>query len=103
MFNIVIIETLLYSQIRVLKTMDITSNQTPFRFPSLKTDEILECLSEVGIEAFSNELMEPHRHKEKVKYIYNELVSTHIEYSMQEIVKDSILSSPVSTCLLKLV
>ena len=55
--------------------MDVTSSQPPFRFPVLKTPEILECLAEIGIEASSNELLEPNRHKDKVKYIYNGLVS----------------------------
>lgn len=54
--------------------MDITSNHTIYRFPILKNAEIIECLAEAGIELNENELMEPQRHKEKVKQVFLSLV-----------------------------
>ena len=56
--------------------MDMTSSNKPhYRFPILKNNEIIECLTDAGIEVTSNELTEPNRHKEKIKAIYNELES----------------------------
>lgn len=56
--------------------MDISYNTKPqYRFPILKDKEIIECLTDAGIEVSSNELMEPNRHKDKVKAIFLELVS----------------------------
>jgi len=58
-----------------INTMDITTNNTIYRFPILKNAEIIDCLSEAGIEINENELVEPHRHKEKVKQVFFSLVS----------------------------
>lgn len=55
--------------------MDITTNQTAYRFPLLKNAEIIECLSDANIELSERELTEPHRHKEKVKGVFLSLVS----------------------------
>ncbi len=57
--------------------MDISynTNKPQYRFPILKDKEIIECLTDAGIEVSSNELMEPNRHKEKVKAIFLEFVS----------------------------
>lgn len=55
--------------------MDITTNNTIYRFPILKNAEIIDCLSEAGIEINEGELVEPHRHKEKVKQVFFSLVS----------------------------
>lgn len=57
-------------------TMDITISNTTYRFPILKNAEIIECLSEAGIELNETELTEPNRHKEKVKQVFLSLVST---------------------------
>jgi kinetochore protein Nuf2 len=54
--------------------MDITSSIPPYRFPLLKSHEIVDSLADGGIEISSNELMEPNRHKDKVKSIYHDLV-----------------------------
>jgi len=55
--------------------MDITTNQSAYRFPLLKNAEIIECLSEAGIELTEGELTEPLRHKEKVRAVFVSLVS----------------------------
>ena len=57
--------------------MDITNNLPSYRFPILKNQEILECLTDAGIEITSNELMEPNRHKDRVKSIFHDLVSNN--------------------------
>lgn len=54
--------------------MDVTANHTIYRFPILKNAEIIECLSEAGIDLTESELMEPQRHKEKVKQVFLSLV-----------------------------
>lgn len=57
--------------------MDVSTLKQPhYRFPLLKNNEIVECLTDAGIEISSNELTEPNRHKDKVKAIFIELVST---------------------------
>ena len=58
--------------------MDITISNTTYRFPILKNAEIIECLSEAGIELNEVELTEPNRHKEKVKQVFLSLVSTTV-------------------------
>lgn len=63
--------------------MDISSSIPSYRFPILKNQEILECLTDAGIEITSNELMEPNRHKDRVKSVFNDLVSV---LSMQWII-----------------
>lgn len=55
--------------------MDITNSHKPqYRFPILKNNEIIECLTDAGIDVSSNELVEPNRHKDKVKSIFTDLV-----------------------------
>lgn len=58
--------------------MDVTLNHTIYRFPILKNAEIIDCLSEAGIELNESELMEPQRHKEKVKQVFLSLVSLDV-------------------------
>ena len=60
--------------------MDITTNQSAYRFPLLKNAEIIECLAEAGIELTESELTEPHRHKEKVRAVFVSLVSSTCKY-----------------------
>jgi hypothetical protein len=58
--------------------MDLTTNSssppTHFIFPILKSGEILQCMSELGIEMSKEELTEPQRHKEKLRQIFVHLV-----------------------------
>lgn len=56
--------------------MDLTTNPTQYSFPLLKNEEIIQCLSEVGIEMNSNELTEPNKHKDKVRSTFFSLVSS---------------------------
>ena len=43
-------------------------------FPLLKTGEIEQCMSELGIELSKAEMMEPHRHKEKLRKVFYHLL-----------------------------
>ena len=45
-----------------------------FIFPVLKNSEILQCLEELGMEVCKAELAEPHRHKEKIRKIFWQLL-----------------------------
>ena len=60
--------------------MDLTSSSasgpTQFVFPILKSVDILQCMSELGIEMTKQELAEPQRHKEKLRQIFMCLVRT---------------------------
>mmetsp|Transcript_6279 Transcript_6279/g.15261 ORF Transcript_6279/g.15261 Transcript_6279/m.15261 type:complete len:462 (-) Transcript_6279:196-1581(-) len=51
-----------------------TVTHTQFIFPVLKNSEILQCLDELGIEVSKSELAEPHRHREKVRKIFWQLL-----------------------------
>ena len=51
-----------------------TVSHTHFIFPVLKNSEVLQCLEELGIEVCKSELAEPHRHKEKVRKIFWQLL-----------------------------
>mmetsp|Transcript_2224 Transcript_2224/g.3006 ORF Transcript_2224/g.3006 Transcript_2224/m.3006 type:complete len:457 (-) Transcript_2224:260-1630(-) len=62
--------------------MDLTSNQLPYCFPLLKNQEILDYIGGAGIELSQNEIMEPNRHKEKVKSVFIELI--HIGLGIPE-------------------
>jgi Nuf2 family len=58
-------------------TMDFTTTSsatTGFVFPILKSGDILQCMSELGIEMTEIELKEPARHKEKLKSVFVQLV-----------------------------
>mmetsp|Transcript_71597 Transcript_71597/g.108136 ORF Transcript_71597/g.108136 Transcript_71597/m.108136 type:complete len:467 (+) Transcript_71597:59-1459(+) len=48
--------------------------QTQFIFPLLKTGEIVQCMSELDIELTKAEMMEPQRHKEKVRNVFWQLL-----------------------------
>jgi hypothetical protein len=56
--------------------MDLTSNGPPasYIFPILRSQDIVECISELEIELSSQELTEPSRHKEKLRTIWLRLV-----------------------------
>ena len=57
--------------------MDLTTNSsTPsiYIFPLLKHSDILQCMSELGIEMNKAELAEPIRHKERVRKVFLQLV-----------------------------
>ena len=64
-------------------------------FISRKNDEIIECLTDAGIDVSSNELLEPNRHKDKVKSIFTDLVS-HVYLFYCFIVPSTILFSNYS-------
>jgi hypothetical protein len=57
--------------------MDLTSNSSAhssYIFPLLKHSDILQCMSELGIEMTKAELAEPVRHKERVRKVFLLLV-----------------------------
>lgn len=60
-------------------TMDLTSNGPPasYIFPILRSQDIVECISELEIELTSQELTEPSRYKEKLRTIWLRLVRRH--------------------------
>lgn len=47
-----------------------TISHTHYIFPVLKNSDILQCMSEVGIEVSKTELTEPQRHKDKVRKVF---------------------------------
>jgi len=51
-----------------------TVSHTHFIFPILKNAEILQCLEELGIDVCKSDLVEPQRHKEKVRIIFWQLL-----------------------------
>uniref|UniRef100_A0A7S1ZLE0 Kinetochore protein Nuf2 N-terminal domain-containing protein n=1 Tax=Trieres chinensis TaxID=1514140 RepID=A0A7S1ZLE0_TRICV len=55
--------------------MDLTGNhqQTP-SFPILKNGDILQCMSEIGIDLTQDVLKEPHRHKDRVRETFLVLI-----------------------------
>jgi kinetochore protein Nuf2 len=63
---------------------------TQFIFPLLKNAEILQCMTELGIEMISKtELAEPHRHKEKVRKIFWQLLDTCCGISEEDLAKQA--------------
>lgn len=54
--------------------MDFTNTPAQFIFPVLKSADILQCMTELGIEMTKAELAEPHRHKDKIRTIFLQLV-----------------------------
>ena len=53
--------------------MDLTTNSSSpstYIFPLLKNSDILQCMSELGIEMNKAELAEPIRHKERVRKVF---------------------------------
>ena len=52
--------------------MDLTQPQ--YIFPILKHADILQCMSELGVELTKAELVEPQRHKERVRRVFVALV-----------------------------
>uniref|UniRef100_A0A7S4MY20 Uncharacterized protein n=2 Tax=Odontella aurita TaxID=265563 RepID=A0A7S4MY20_9STRA len=56
--------------------MDLTANQQQaFSFPILKNADILHCMSELGIDLTVDELNEPHRHKDRVRAVFVNLLA----------------------------
>lgn len=53
---------------------DLTSSHTQFIFPHLRHSDILQCLSELGIELTKAELMEPGRHRDRVKKVFSQVL-----------------------------
>lgn len=51
-----------------------SNSHTQFIFPVLKSAEILQCMTELGIELSKVELAEPQRHKEKVRKVFWQLL-----------------------------
>ena len=49
--------------------MDLTSHQT-FSFPILKNSDIMQCMSEIGIDLTQDDLNEPHRHRDRVREVF---------------------------------
>eukprot|EP00559_Dactyliosolen_fragilissimus_P003329 CAMPEP_0184855908 /NCGR_PEP_ID=MMETSP0580-20130426/1082_1 /TAXON_ID=1118495 /ORGANISM="Dactyliosolen fragilissimus" /LENGTH=446 /DNA_ID=CAMNT_0027350605 /DNA_START=41 /DNA_END=1378 /DNA_ORIENTATION=- len=73
--------------------MDVTGNQLPFSFPLLKNQDIIQCLSEAGIELSLGELTEPNRHKERVKTVFTQLVQLNFGFGDKDIFADPIPKS----------
>jgi hypothetical protein len=69
--------------------MDLTANSSSpqFIFPILKSTDILQCMFELGIEMSKEELMEPQRHKEKLRQIFVQLVR-NLQYANFSLVHD---------------
>lgn len=58
-------------------TMDLTTNSSApstYIFPLLKHSDILQCMSELGIEMTKAELAEPNRHKERTRKVFLQLL-----------------------------
>ena len=55
--------------------MDITTNKHNYSFPLLKNVELLQCLSDLGLEMTESELMEPNRHRDRVRSVFVMFVS----------------------------
>ena len=51
------------------------TQQTNYCFPMLKNSVILQCMSELGFDMNEKELLEPHKYKDRVRFIFRELVS----------------------------
>jgi len=45
-----------------------------YAFPILKSQEILLCIEELGIELSQQELTDPIRHKEKLRTVWSSMV-----------------------------
>lgn len=60
--------------------MDLTTSHNPthFIFPVLRHSDILQCMSELGVELTKAELVEPSRHRDRVKKVFIALVSFRI-------------------------
>lgn len=56
--------------------MDLTGSHatTQFIFPILRHSDILQCMSELGIELTKAELVEPGRHRDRVKKVFVQLL-----------------------------
>ena len=62
---------------RKQSTMDMTTNGAgapQYCFPILKSQEILSCIDEMGVEVSQQELADPIRHKEKLRQVWLALV-----------------------------
>ena len=63
--------------------MDLSHTGAPlqgFIYPILKPADIIQCLSEIGIEISRDELQNPGHHKEKLRKIFTALVRTVLCY-----------------------
>ena len=52
-----------------------TSNPSNFVFPVLKNSDILQCMAELDVELNKTELLEPQRHKDRVRKVFVAIVS----------------------------
>eukprot|EP00980_Cylindrotheca_fusiformis_P006599 scaffold1390_cov138-Cylindrotheca_fusiformis.AAC.2 len=65
------------------------NNHTQFIFPVLKSSEILQCMTELGIELSKVELTEPQRHKEKVRKVFWQLLDICCGITEEDLQKES--------------
>lgn len=81
-----------------MKNVDMTLNNVPFSFPLLKSQEIVHCLSEAGIELTELELEEPNRHKDRVKAVFTQLVQLSLGLSEDDLkISTSVLCDRVKS------
>jgi kinetochore protein Nuf2 len=65
------------------------NSHTQFIFPVLKSAEVLQCMTELGIEVSKIELTEPHRHKEKVRKVFWQLLDICCGITEEDLQKES--------------
>lgn len=66
--------------------MDLTANQQQaFSFPILKNNDILHCMTELGIELTADVLNEPHRHKDRVRAVFVNLIAIGLGMSEEDL------------------
>lgn len=72
--------------------MERQQQHVGYLFPVLKSKDIVECLTELGLEITKDELLDPQKHKEKVKHIYAQLLAYctgQEEFSANERMKEA--------------
>ena len=71
--------------------MDLTSSNatTQFIFPILRHSDILQCMSELNIELTKAELVEPARHRDRVKKVFLQLLDICCGITEEELTKVS--------------
>jgi hypothetical protein len=47
-----------------------------YSYPQLKPTEIVQCMEELGISLTKDELLEPQKHKDKIRNIFVQLVGS---------------------------
>jgi kinetochore protein Nuf2 len=66
------------------------SSHTQFIFPLLKNGEILQCMSELGIDMQKTELTEPQRHKEKIRKVFWQLLEICCGITEEDLPKQAV-------------